>query len=80
MSTNADIQDDLAFEQLIHDFNEPEKFLARQIRVVQKRCSSRSTCPTFSFTRRQIATGAGGVVGIAGALYAIAEAIRAMVS
>jgi hypothetical protein len=75
-----EIEDDLNFEKLIENFNEPEKFLARQIRKVQIECQKRRPCGAINFTRKQIATGVGGIVGIAGALYALVDAIRALVS
>lgn len=78
MTNGDEIQSDLQFEQLITSFTEPEKFLARQIREVQKRCVTRN-CQTFSFTKKQLAGGAGGMAGIAGVVYAIIELIKLFV-
>ncbi len=78
---NEPIQDDLKFEALIADFTEPEKFLARQVRAVQKECGKRAVCPqAVSFTRKQLITGIGGVTGISAIVVAVIELAKALIT
>ena len=67
------IQDD-KFEQMIEHFDPPAKFLARQIREIQILCAKRESCyPTFQFSRKQIAVGAGGIGSITVVVSVVAE-------
>jgi hypothetical protein len=78
---NEPIQDDLKFEALIAEFTEPEKFLARQVRAVQKECTKRGVCPQgVSFTRKQMLTGIGGVTGISAIVVALIELAKALIT
>ena len=70
-----DIQDDLKFEKLIAGFNEPEKFLARQIRDVQKECEKRRYCQPISFSRKHIMIAIGGVGGISALVAGIIQLV-----
>lgn len=66
--SNDDMSKDLQFEKQIEEFSEPEKFLAREIRKVQKECASRATCypvqAQATLSKKQIAIGGISVGGI----------------
>ena len=77
MASN-NLQEDLAFERDIEGFSDTEKFLARQIRIIQKQCASHP-CGAFTFTRKQIIAGVGGSAGISGVIITIVELIKSFV-
>lgn len=76
---NQSMYDDLMFEDVIKDFSPPEKFLARQLREVQRECEARgracSATIVPSFTKKQIAVGTAGIGGIATAVSIIAQVV-----
>ncbi len=69
----SEMSEDLEFEKLIAGFNDPEKFLARQIREVQRVCANRNTCVPIEITRKQFIIGASGVTVISGIIVGIYE-------
>ena len=77
---NETMQDDLKFEQLIATFTEPEKFLARQLREVQKECAARKICSMPQFTRKQIGIGISGVSAISAIIVGLIELAKALIN
>jgi len=79
MTNGNKIANDLEFEDMIKGFDEPEKFLARQVRAIQQTCYTRQNCyPTIKFSRKQVGYGIGGLGAYTTFIIALVEAMQGL--